>query len=141
MEVEPALLAEPTDDLDSLVSSAAPDDLANEQTWPTEAEMDTEMQDADTAPSIPDAKIGTTPRAVKKVPRGWSEYQAAWIVDEEDGVEDNGLGGDSDDSAKGLDGEEEEDLVDMPLAGDDADADMESGVRFEEPDQEEDEAQ
>ena len=83
MEVEPALLVQPdSDNADSLVSSNEPDDLANEQTWPTEEEMN--GQPADAQAEIPDAHDGTTPRSIRRIPKGMSEYQAAWIVDEDD---------------------------------------------------------
>ncbi|KAM7486922.1 hypothetical protein LguiA_002931 [Lonicera macranthoides] len=50
-----------------------PDPLAGEQTWPTEAEM-------------AEADRNHTEKKVKKrfLPRGTSEYQAAWIVDDSD---------------------------------------------------------
>lgn len=49
-----------------------PDPLAGEQTWPTEAEM----AEAD--------KNLKQKRRKKMLPRGTSDYQAAWIVDESD---------------------------------------------------------
>ncbi|TEB30352.1 DUF663-domain-containing protein, partial [Coprinellus micaceus] len=64
------------DDADSLVSSNEPDDLDNEQTWPTEEEMNGALgsnQDI----SIPEANPGTTPKAVKKIPKGMNEYMAS----------------------------------------------------------------
>ena len=85
MVVEPELLAEPdSEGADSLVSSNDPDDLANEQTWPTEDEMrgpDVQLDGDD----VPDATAGTTPKSVRRIPKGMSEYQASWIVDEDDG--------------------------------------------------------
>ncbi|KAH8107489.1 DUF663-domain-containing protein [Phellopilus nigrolimitatus] len=128
MEVEPALLAAPdADDVDSLVSTNVPDALENEQTWPTEEEMQGSKYhsapDGDAA--IPDAKKGTTPRRVKRVPKGWSEYQAAWIVEEEE--EDEGDEQDGNTDADGSDvgmhdeaaaeaaaEEEEEEMEDLP---------------------------
>lgn len=87
MDVEPTLLAEPVpDSADSLVSSNDPDDLANEQTWPTEEEMG--GSDLQNGEDIPDATNGTTPKSVRKIPKGMSEYQASWIVDDDDGEED-----------------------------------------------------
>lgn len=118
MEIEPTLLAEPTeDDADSLVSSNEPDDLANEQTWPTEEEMRGNAQLGD---PIPDAKKGTTPKAVRRLPKGTSEYQAAWIVDESDEEDGDGEGegleeADMDEMV------EEEEMVDMPTRDDDDD--------------------
>jgi pre-rRNA-processing protein TSR1 len=109
MEVEPATLAAPDPDgADSLVSTNDPDDLAGEQTWPTEDEMRAAdaVVDADET-VIPDAKTGTTPRAVKRVPKGMSEYQATWILDEDD--DEDGEDGD----AEAQDGAHEE-MVDAP---------------------------
>ena len=83
IEAEPVILAEPgSESADSLVSENDPDDLANEQTWPTEEEMDGHDQEAEGA-SLPDANAGTTPKRIKRIPKGMSEYQAAWIVDSE----------------------------------------------------------
>ncbi|KAH9978993.1 ribosome biogenesis protein tsr1 [Lactifluus volemus] len=75
MAVEPTILSEPDpEDVDSLVP----------QTWPTEEEM--QGDDSPRKPTedsqLPEASPGTTPRAVRRVPKGTSEYQAAWIVDE-----------------------------------------------------------
>jgi len=83
MDVEPVLLAEPDPlSADSLVSTNDPDDLANEQTWPTEEEMNETIGQAED--DIPEAVEGTTPKRVRRIPKGMSEYQAAWIVDDDD---------------------------------------------------------
>ncbi|KAK4854055.1 hypothetical protein QYF36_018336 [Acer negundo] len=66
-----------------------PDPLAGEQTWPTEAEM-----------AEADQSQKQKKRRKRTLPRGTSEYQAAWIVndtDEEDSDSDNGDGDDDDD--------------------------------------------
>ena len=52
---------------ESLQSENIPDPMDAEQTWPTDEE-------------IKEANIDTKKR-VKKVPKGWSDYQAAWIVE------------------------------------------------------------
>lgn len=142
MEVEPELLAEPDDEnADSLVSSNDPDDMANEQTWPTEEEMRGAHGDfdVDDAP-IPDAKLGTTPKAVKKIPKGMSEYQAAWIIDESDGEDD----GDQEvkEGGEGMD-EDEEEMVELPVKDDDAemDTDGRKGVSFKDLDEDEEDRQ
>ncbi|XP_031497725.1 uncharacterized protein LOC116262459 [Nymphaea colorata] len=69
-----------------LVIENVPDPLAGEQTWPTEAEM----AEAD--------KISKEKRLKKNLPKGTSDYQAAWILDETDDEdkysdeeEDNGM--------------------------------------------------
>jgi pre-rRNA-processing protein TSR1 len=107
MAVEPTVLSEPDpEDADSLVSSNDPDDMQNEQTWPTEEEMQNDSSRKlveDT--QFPDAYPGTTPRAVRRVPKGTSEYQAAWIVDgddEEDGDRRDGDEGAQNGNTEGL---------------------------------------
>lgn len=142
MDVEPALLAEPdSDEADSLVSSNEPDDMGNEQTWPTEEEMAGGEHAMGADGAIPDAKSGTTPKAVRRVPKGTSEYQAAWIVesDDEDGDEEDGDEEVMEDAA-----EEEEEMVELP----DEDTEMATDGRksvafqdFEELDDEEEDRQ
>lgn len=127
MEVEPTTLHEPTsDDAESLTSKIDADTMANEQTWPTEEEMNHDgASTSGTTNGLPDAKLGTTPKRVKRVPRGTSSYQAAWIVDDEEGDDDEEDSDSEDVSMKG-DGEagseagamsrvdeEEEDLVEL----------------------------
>ncbi|KAF5355442.1 hypothetical protein D9758_006394 [Tetrapyrgos nigripes] len=145
MEIEPTVLAEPdSDNADSLVSSNDPDDMANEQTWPTEEEMrgaNEESMSEDL--SLPDAKSGTTPKVVRRIPKGMSEYQAAWIVDDEDDVE--GGEGDRDEDGEEMkediqEEEEEEEMVDMPMEEDD-DTESRRMVRFEDLDNEEEDKQ
>ncbi|EPQ57123.1 DUF663-domain-containing protein [Gloeophyllum trabeum ATCC 11539] len=143
MDVEPAVLAEPDpEEADSLVSSNDPDDLANEQTWPTEEEMKGHADSVQDGNEIPDAKAGTTPRKVKRVPKGWSDYQAAWIVDDDD---------EEGDGEEGSEGEEEEEMRDVEVEeretkvdnDDDEDNEMESmtnrSVAFEDMDMAEEE--
>lgn len=67
-----------------LIVENTPDDLAGEQTWPTEEEL---------------AQAGKANRRKKKrvLPKGTSEYQAAWIVEDSDQEE----GGDDDDAMEG----------------------------------------
>ncbi|GAV63463.1 DUF663 domain-containing protein/AARP2CN domain-containing protein [Cephalotus follicularis] len=61
-----------------LLIENVPDPLSGEQTWPTEAEM-------------AEADGNQKERRLKKrtLPRGTSEYQAAWIVDDTDEEEDS----------------------------------------------------
>ncbi|KAG6873541.1 hypothetical protein C0995_014411 [Termitomyces sp. Mi166 len=136
MDVEPMVLAEPdVEEADSLVSSNDPDDLANEQTWPTEEEMNGGggLEQA----SLPDAENGTTPKRVKRIPKGMSAYQASWIVDDSDDEDP--------DDAKGEDEEVEmeeiaevEEMQDMSM---DEDMESERRVAFEDLDNEEEERQ
>ncbi|KAJ7680791.1 ribosome biogenesis protein tsr1 [Mycena polygramma] len=138
MEVEPAVLCEAGDDADSLVSSNDPDDMANEQTWPTEEEM----QGADTAvpadPVLPDATQGTTPKVVRRIPKGMSEYQAAWIIDEEDDDGDDEEKGSGDEMMDDAGQEEEEEMQDMPVEEDhEMETDSRRSVAFQDLDNEE----
>ncbi|KAL6011895.1 hypothetical protein ACLOJK_002361 [Asimina triloba] len=69
-----------------LVIENIPDPLAGEQTWPTEADM-----------AEADAVNKTKVKKKKILPKGTSEYQAAWIVDDTDdensvGFEEDGEG-------------------------------------------------
>ncbi|KAJ7873935.1 ribosome biogenesis protein tsr1 [Mycena olivaceomarginata] len=136
MEVEPGVLCEAGDDADSLVSSNDPDDMANEQTWPTEEEM----QGADAAPAepaLPDAKQGTTPKVVRRIPKGMSQYQAAWIIDEEedDGEDgDDKSGGEDEEMGDAWEEEEAEEMQDMPV---EEDHEMDRSVAFQDLDNEE----
>ena len=92
MAVEPSVLLVPDpEDADSLVSSNDPDDMQNEQTWPTEEEMQDESPRDITGDILPEGVPGTTPRAIRRVPKGTSAYQAAWIIDE-DGDDDECTG-------------------------------------------------
>lgn len=67
---------------ESLVSENIPDPMEAEQTWPTEDE-------------IKQSNIETK-KKIKKVPKGWSDYQAAWIVESD--VEGDGSEGSEDES-------------------------------------------
>ncbi|KAG6820822.1 hypothetical protein H0H93_011116 [Arthromyces matolae] len=139
MDIEPTLLAEPNaDDADSLVSSNDPDDLANEQTWPTEEEMNGNVEFEET--SIPDvAENVANSKHARRVPKGTSAYQASWILDESDEDDDEDVGGK--DEAEEVEMEEfpaEEDMQDMPV---DDDMESERKVTFEDLDNEEEERQ
>jgi pre-rRNA-processing protein TSR1 len=143
MDVEPTVLAEPDlSDADSLVSSNDPDDLGNEQTWPTEEEMQGTGNVLSADGTLPDATTGTTPKTVKRIPKGMSEYQAAWIIDEDD--DENGEGVDADDGSEAeMQDVEDEEMVDMPMHDDGEEMEMESrkSVAFQDLDAEEEEKQ
>ena len=145
MEIEPTLLAEPeASEADSLVSSNDPDDLANEQTWPTEEEMQAPV-DGVHGPddAFPDANTRTTPKTIKRIPKGMSEYQAAWIIDEEDEEEGEPDGGSEIEME--IEEVEKDSMVDLPIGedGDDIEMEMESkkSVTFQDLDIEEEEKQ
>lgn len=119
------LLEEPTSDADDLVSTNVPDDeelLQNEQTWPTEEELaEAAHQKPMDGDMPPPAMPGTTPKYIKKVPKGTSAYQAAWIVDsDEDGESASDDDDDDDMSSTGGIVEDDEAMSDRDMdAGDD----------------------
>ncbi|TCD68284.1 hypothetical protein EIP91_011250 [Steccherinum ochraceum] len=134
MDVESTLLAEPNaEDADSLVSSNDPDDMVNEQTWPTEEEMRGAEGYTHPDDGVPGANPSTTPKRVKKVPKGMSEYQAAWIIDESEDEDDNEAEGEGGD---GMEMEEAEEMVDLAENDDDTEMDSRT-VAFEDLDMEE----
>jgi pre-rRNA-processing protein TSR1 len=114
MAVEPTVLSEPDpEEADSLVSSNDPDDMQNEQTWPTEEEMQNDSSQKPVEDTqLPDANLGTTPRTIRRVPKGTSEYQAAWIVDGDD--EEDDCRRDSDERAQNGNTEEIVEVPDHP---------------------------
>ncbi|PPQ63684.1 hypothetical protein CVT24_004569 [Panaeolus cyanescens] len=137
MDQEPVLLAEPDpSSADSLVSSNDPDDLQNEQTWPTEEEMKGQIED--TGVDLPDANNGTTPKTVKRIPKGMSEYQASWIVDDDD-VEDGDQEHDTQDENHVH--EDDEEMEDMVIDDSQTEIDKKESVHFEDLDVEEEERQ
>uniref|UniRef100_A0AAX7U6S4 Pre-rRNA-processing protein TSR1 homolog n=1 Tax=Astatotilapia calliptera TaxID=8154 RepID=A0AAX7U6S4_ASTCA len=75
---------------ESLQAEAEVDPMDGEQTWPTESEL-------------LEAEEARKKKRVMKVPKGTSDYQATWIVDE--GEEENG---DMDEESSCCDSEEEE---------------------------------
>ena len=83
--------------LENLVSENEPDGMDAEQTWPTEEElMEAEREQKEKT------------KRVVKVPKGTSEYQAAWIIDvpEEEDEEDDS--GDDDDDDSEMDDDDQE---------------------------------
>lgn len=134
MEIEPQVLSERVaSSADSLVSTNAPDDMANEQTWPTEEEMSgAVIPTGSVVDPLPDASKGTTPKRIKRAPKGMSEYQASWIVDESD--EDN------DSDQKSIIDEQDEEMAPVTLAAD-IDNDRTSAIAFQDLDIEEEERQ
>ncbi|KAF8588003.1 ribosome biogenesis protein tsr1 [Ramaria rubella] len=140
MDQEHSTLAIPTSDADSLISVNDLDAMGNEQTWPTDEEMngvDSELLSA-AETELPDANMGTTPKAVKKVPKGTSQYQAAWIVEDEDG---------SDAVSDGSSNEEEMQEMEMDVLSAhheeemDLESDRKSMVAFKDLDAEEEDKQ
>ncbi|KAI9094655.1 hypothetical protein DFS34DRAFT_628610 [Phlyctochytrium arcticum] len=87
MSTDPVVLDRPDPELqEGLVAENTPDPMDNEQTWPTNQElMDAEERvkalNGD-APSESDA--AALKKKTKRVPKGTSTYQAAWIMEDED---------------------------------------------------------
>lgn len=63
---------------ESLQSEVVPDPMEGEQTWPTEEEL----QEAEASQKASRREV--------KVPKGTSKYQAAWIMDDEEGSDEDG---------------------------------------------------
>eukprot|EP00951_Prasinocladus_malaysianus_P002987 scaffold21362_cov34-Prasinocladus_malaysianus.AAC.1 len=80
---------------DPLERENVPNPLEGEQTWPTEEEL----REAEEA-------TGSQGRSRRRLPKGTSAYQAAWILDD-DAYDDGGEKDDDDDDDAGMgDGEE-----------------------------------
>ncbi|KAJ1943537.1 ribosome biogenesis protein tsr1 [Kickxella alabastrina] len=114
---EPTVLDRPVATLqDSLVDANEPNQMANEQTWPEEEEMAAWKQQME----MLEEEERQAGERVVRVPRGTSNYQAAWIPDGSDAGSDSGPDSDSDldmmdgsDSGSGSEsGEEESDNED-----------------------------
>jgi len=79
---------------EDLISENEPDPFEGEQTWPTEEELmeaEERVKNMDNGNvSIPKSVLTGT-KDIRKVPKGTSTYQAAWIIDSEDeeGSEDD----------------------------------------------------
>ncbi|KAG0054160.1 hypothetical protein BGZ83_011856 [Gryganskiella cystojenkinii] len=114
---------------DDLAAENEPDLLGNEQTWPTEEElMEAEERVKNLDPSErPEQSFNSVApkKAIRRVPKGTSNYQAAWIIDsdhesddendEDDMEEDDHMDDDDLPSARDNNedsGEEYEDLED-----------------------------
>ncbi|KAJ9474379.1 Ribosome biogenesis protein TSR1 [Pseudozyma hubeiensis] len=106
---------------DDLVSENEPDDMGNEQTWPTEEEMQAAerfaKQQADGEMPPPPALPGTTPKTILKGSgnaKDNAKYRAAWIIesDEEDDDEDDEHD-DDEDSMMAEEDDDDELLVDQ----------------------------
>ncbi|KAL4271373.1 hypothetical protein GQ457_13G007810 [Hibiscus cannabinus] len=89
VEVIRSLSPDPLSQVPLLVENV-PDPLAGEQTWPTEEEM-------------AEADRNQKQKRMRKrtLPRGTSEYQAAWIIDDTD-EEDSGTEDDGDEDEDGM---------------------------------------
>lgn len=93
---------------ESLQAEAEVDPMDGEQTWPTETE-------------ILEAEEARKNKRMMKVPKGTSDYQASWIVDED---EENG---DMDGESSEED-DDDDDMMDEAMEGDEEDEDAHSQV-------------
>ncbi|EGT47609.1 hypothetical protein CAEBREN_23625 [Caenorhabditis brenneri] len=96
------VIATADDKRQSLETEITPDAMDGEQTWPTQEEL----EEAD--------------KEMRRVPKGTSSYQAAWILDDEDDDEDE-------DSDEDMDDEEDESAEEE----DDEDGDEEMDLKSE----------
>lgn len=92
VEVIRSLAPDPLNEEPLLVENV-PDPLAGEQTWPTEAEM-----------AEADRNQKQKRLRKKNLPRGTSEYQAAWIIDDTDEEDSDAKDEDADDDDEDDDG-------------------------------------
>jgi len=95
-----------------------PDPMEGEQTWPTEEELA--------------AAAASKPKKMK--PKGWSSYQAAWLIDEEG----EGDGTSGSESEGGADGDDMQEAGDAPGDGHEDAPDVEDEDEEEEEEEEED---
>ncbi|KAJ3123557.1 hypothetical protein HK100_011572 [Physocladia obscura] len=125
--IPPSILQVPDPDLqDSLVAFNTPDPLDAEQTWPTEEELADadarvadlhrkraiygddygEIMDIGEDPMTSNASSSGLPKKTVRVPKGTSAYQAAWIVDSDEGesVDNDDDDDDDDDDSDEMDG-------------------------------------
>ncbi|XP_060084844.1 pre-rRNA-processing protein TSR1 homolog [Ylistrum balloti] len=98
---------------ESLQSEVIPDPMEGEQTWPTDAELE-------------EAEKQSKKKIMKKVPKGTSEYQSAWIVDDDE--DHKGASKENLDESDDEDEDEDEDDIDMEAEEEeDSDNDEKSG--------------
>ncbi|KAJ3017464.1 hypothetical protein HKX48_003533 [Thoreauomyces humboldtii] len=83
MEVDATVLDVPNPEVqDTLVAENEVNPMEGEQTWPTEEELQEAEERVQRLGDAPDDAMVV--KKAKRVPKGTSAYQAAWIVDEED---------------------------------------------------------
>ncbi|CAK9866951.1 unnamed protein product [Sphagnum jensenii] len=105
---------------ESVIVENTPDALAGEQTWPTEEELMEASNDEKTRLSKKKKKL--------LVPRGTSDYQAAWIVDDE--FEEKGEAAEDEDEEEAMEGgvSLDEEAMEAESEDDDDDTDKEGSV-------------
>jgi pre-rRNA-processing protein TSR1 len=115
-EVPTVLDAAVEDQADTLQSTNLPDADADlgEQTWPTEEELargEAASGRGQPGDMLPPALPGTTARRIRKLPKGTSAYQAAWIPEDDEGDDESTDGEDEEgeDEAMSMHGQNEQD--------------------------------
>ncbi|ORY00286.1 DUF663-domain-containing protein [Basidiobolus meristosporus CBS 931.73] len=129
--VDSGILDLPDEHQDDLISEMDPDPMAGEQTWPTEEEL----AEAEERIKMMESEREAEAKPTKRVPKGTSSYQAAWIVDSgsedeysDDGEDSNMVGTEYVDSDK----EEYEDVANETDGGEDEDDNSEIDAEEEE---------
>lgn len=106
MDEDAAVLDTPNpEEQDDLIAENEPDFMDNEQTWPTEEEL----AEAD-ARVRRMRNLDGDDQIKKRVPKGTSSYQAAWIVDDDD-ADYSDVEEDEDENMMMEDEEEDDDIV------------------------------
>jgi len=117
--MEELRVLKPDEGQEDLETENTPDGMDGEQTWPTEEELKEADQNA--------------VKRIKRVPKGTSEYQSAWIMDEE--TESQYEGNDHEEDFDDVDDDEGMDEI---VSAKDVDEDDEEGSDEENPDFEDD---
>jgi pre-rRNA-processing protein TSR1 len=132
MEVEDKVLSERTEEADDLASVVEVDELAGEQTWPTEEEMRGVGMSRSV---VDDSTNGKMKR--KKVPKGTSAYQAAWLLDDEEVESDEEHASSTGDPDEDAMKKAEDGVAQLKLGSDFGDYDNKSNKEDAEEDEEE----
>ncbi|CAO3596261.1 unnamed protein product [Absidia cylindrospora] len=99
---------------DDLVAENEPDFMENEQTWPTEEEL------AEADDRVRRMQDKEDQASKKRVPKGTSSYQAAWIFDDDEDYSDLEEDDEDDDTDMKVDDDEDDDIV-QPVGNGDFD--------------------
>ncbi|WFD41459.1 ribosome biogenesis protein tsr1 [Malassezia psittaci] len=134
------------DQADELISENQPDNLMNEQTWPTEEEMadaPAAQHGSEPMSDLPAAAPGTTPREILKKKAeedARKRYQAAWIIeeDQDDDALSDGQPDFDDEQDMSDDAEDSASLLDA--AQDSAQDDDQDDVQSEHPSEQDEDA-
>ncbi|KAI8148996.1 hypothetical protein BJV82DRAFT_663344 [Fennellomyces sp. T-0311] len=111
MDEDEKLLDSPIpEEQDDLVAENEPDFMDNEQTWPTEEELAAGEEQM----RLMGRQMDQDGKVTKRVPKGTSAYQAAWIVDSED--EDYSEDEDDDEMDMAMDNEDDAEPADVEFS-------------------------